>query len=112
MSLAVETADLGIWIRDLRRDEVWASEKWRALFGFTPSERLDFDTILKRLDPDDRERLQQARRKAIDGEGQGRYQMEYRLTLPDGAIRWIASESRVEWNARGEPVLCAAPPAT
>ena len=31
--------------------------------------------------------------------------MEYRLTLPDGAIRWIAAESRVEWNARGEPVL-------
>ena len=29
MSLAVDAADFGIWIRDLARDEVWASEKWR-----------------------------------------------------------------------------------
>ena len=43
MSLAVETAGFGLWIRDLTRDEVWASERWRGLFGFAPSERLDFD---------------------------------------------------------------------
>ena len=29
MSLAVDTAGFGIWIRDLTRDEVWASETWR-----------------------------------------------------------------------------------
>ena len=46
MSLAVEPGDLGIWIRDLARNEIWASDKWRALFGFAPSERLEFDDIL------------------------------------------------------------------
>ena len=39
MSLAVDAADFGIWIWDLARNEVWASEKWRTLFGFAPSER-------------------------------------------------------------------------
>ena len=39
MSLAVDAADLGIWIRDLARNEIWASDKWRELFGFAPSER-------------------------------------------------------------------------
>ena len=39
MSLAVDAADFGIWIRDLARNEIWASEKWRELFGFTPAER-------------------------------------------------------------------------
>ena len=105
MSLAVETADLGIWIRDLSQHEIWASEKWRTLFGFTPSERLDFDAVLTRLDPRDRDRLQQARAMALAGANGGRYQLEYRVTHPDGATRWLASESRVEWNARGEPVL-------
>ena len=36
MSLAVDAADFGIWIRDLARNEIWASEKWRELFGFAP----------------------------------------------------------------------------
>jgi PAS domain-containing protein len=34
MRLAVEGADFGIWIRDLARNEIWATDKWRALFGF------------------------------------------------------------------------------
>jgi ABC-type uncharacterized transport system substrate-binding protein len=39
MSLAVDAANFGIWIRDLARNEIWASDKWRELFGFTPAER-------------------------------------------------------------------------
>ncbi len=34
MSLAVDAADLGIWIRSLARNEIWANDKWRELFGF------------------------------------------------------------------------------
>ena len=46
MSLAVDAADFGIWIRDFARNDVWASEKFRELFGFTPSESLEYDAIL------------------------------------------------------------------
>ena len=41
MSLAVDAASFGIWIRDLARNEIWASDKWRELSGFAPSERLE-----------------------------------------------------------------------
>ena len=41
MSLAVDAADFGIWIRISTRNDVWASEKFRELFGFTPSEPLE-----------------------------------------------------------------------
>jgi PAS domain S-box-containing protein len=109
MSLAVDAADFGIWIRDLARNQIWASEKWRDLFGFTASEPLDFDAILNRLHPDDREGLLQAHALAItrateqaDG---GRYQTEYRLMLPDGECRWISSRGRVECDAMGRPIL-------
>ena len=105
MSLAVDAAEFGIWIRDLARDEVWASEKWRTLFGFGLSERVEFDAILRRVHADDRERLRQAQSRALAGAGGGRYQMEYRVTLPDGATRWISSQSRVEFGATGQPVL-------
>jgi PAS domain S-box-containing protein len=103
MSLAVDAADVGIWIRDLARNEIWASEKWRELFGFAPSEHVEFNAILRRLHPDDREGFVQALTMA--GARGGRYQTEYRLLLPDGETRWISSMGRVEVEATGEPVL-------
>jgi two-component system sensor kinase FixL len=105
MNLAVETAGFGLWIRDLARDEVWASERWRGLFGFAQSESLDFDHVLQRVHPDDRERVQQAQSRALAGVDGGRYQIEFRLALAGGVTRWISSQSRVEYDAAGQPVL-------
>ncbi len=105
MSQAVEAGDLGIWIWDLARRDIWASDAWRALFGFAASERLEFDDVLERLHPDDREHLQQAHAMAVAGSNGGRYQTEYRLTLPDGGTRWISSWGRVEFDASGRPLL-------
>ena len=105
MSLAVDAADFGIWILDLARNEIWASEKWRELFGFAPAEPLEFDVILKRLHPDDREGLEHALAMAVAGADGGNYQAEHRLLLPDGSTRWIASQGRVEYDASGRPLL-------
>ena len=105
MSLAVDAADLGIWVRDLTRNEIWANQRWRECFGFAPSEPLEFNTILQRLHPDDREALRQAQSIALAGADEGKYQAEYRLILPDGGTRWISSQSRVEFDATGRPVL-------
>jgi len=105
MSLAVDVADFGIWIRHLPQNDIWASEKWRELFGFAPTEHLDFDTILKRLHPDDRDGLEDAHAMTIAGADGGNYQTEYRLVLQDGTIRWISSRGRLERDAAGEPLL-------
>jgi len=102
MALATEAANLGIWIRDLTRNEIWASNRWRVLFGFTPAERLNLDKFLQRLHPDDREIFQQAVAKATSGDG--RYEAEFRVVMPDGRLRWIASRGRVELNRAGKPV--------
>ena len=102
MCLAVDAANLGIWIRDLPRNEIWASDKWRELFGFTPLEPLDLERILQRLHPDDREALEQVLTRAIAGGGS--YETEFRLTLPDGGLRWISSRGQVEFDATGQPV--------
>ena len=102
MSLAVDAANIGIWIRDLAKNEIWASDRWRQLFSFTPSEPLDLQRILRRLHPDDREALQQVPTKALAGGGS--YETEFRLTLPDGGLRWISSHGQVEFDATGQPV--------
>ena len=105
MSLAVDAAEFGIWTQDLARDEISASDVWRTLFGFPPSEHLEFGDVLQRLHPDDRNAFQQAHAMALGDSNGGRYQTEYRLVLPDGAIRWLSSWARVEVNATGQPVV-------
>ena len=37
--------------------------------------------------------------------GEGSYEREYCVVLPDGPIRWIASRGRVEFDGTGNPVL-------
>jgi PAS domain S-box-containing protein len=103
LSLAASAAHFGIWIRYLERDEIWATDKWRELFGFGKSERLDVNCVLQRLHPEDREAVSKTLAKALSSEGT--YETEYRVVLPDGRMRWIASRGGVEFDANGKPAL-------
>jgi two-component system sensor kinase FixL len=103
MRLAVEGADFGIWIRDLVRNEIWASDKWRGLYGFAEAERLELDRILERIHPEDRDTLRFVLEKATAGDGS--YEAEYRVVLPSGEVRWIGSRGRVEFDGAGKPIL-------
>ena len=105
MNQALEAGNLGIWIWDLTRNDIWANDSWRTLFGFDPSERPDIDRVLQRLHPDDRQTLQQDQVMALAGSNGGTYQTEYRLMGPDGATRWMSSQGRVEFDATGRPAL-------
>ncbi len=103
MTMAAEAANFGIWIRDLSRNEIWASKKWRELFGFAPLERLDFDGFMRKLHPEDREAFRNVLDNAIaDGT---EYEMEYRVPLPGGGVRWLVSKGRAERDSKGRPVL-------
>jgi two-component system, LuxR family, sensor kinase FixL len=106
MRLAVESVDFGIWIRDLARNEVWATDKWRTLFGFSATEPLEFDRILQRLHPDDRDMFRSIVEKATAGDGS--YEAEYRVVYPSGGVRWIASHGGVEFDSAGIPILARA----
>lgn len=103
MRLAVEAANFGVWIRDLERGEIWASEQWRSLFGFGKEVRLEVDGILHRIHPEDREPLRRTLTIAVEHGGD--YETEYRIVLPDGRMRWISSRLRAETNGGGHPAI-------
>jgi len=103
MRLAVEGAEFGIWIRDLVRNEIWATNKWRALFGFPETERLELDKILERIHFEDRDTFRSLLEKATAGDGS--YQADYRVVLPTGRQRWIGSRGRVEFDGAGKPII-------
>lgn len=101
-SLAADAAGLGMWARDVAKGTLWASAKWRSLFGFLPGEPLSLDRLLQRIHPDDRRSFQD--RLAHATADRGEYDVEYRVLLPGGDTRWIASRGRVEFDARHHPI--------
>ena len=104
MSLAANAANLGLWVWNIPSgEERWVTEKWRQLFGFADSEPVTFDRFLEVVHPGDSERVKQVVQQILEHGGE--YEIEYRITRPDGSIRWIATHGRVELDERGKPVL-------
>src|SRR5262249_53986928 len=66
MDLAATAADLGIWVWDIVRDEIWVSEKERALFGFAPSEKPDIDRFRNAIHRDDRASMRKALENSLN----------------------------------------------
>src|SRR5688500_1803936 len=45
MWLATESADLGLWVWDIARDDFWVTPRFRSMFAFGASERISFDVF-------------------------------------------------------------------
>lgn len=102
MELAAVATGLGFWIWDIPGDEIWATDKARALFGFDRSERVNLDAFLARLHPEDREGVVVSVARALAGGGV--YENEHRVASPGGGpMRWIAARGSVEFDGAGRP---------
>ena len=102
MELAASAAGLGMWMWDVVLDEIWVTDKGRALFGLAPSETFHFDRFRNMLHPEDRETVLQLLENSLRTGAE--YTSEYRALLPDGQLRWIAGRGQVEFDADGQPV--------
>jgi PAS domain S-box-containing protein len=100
LSLATGAANVGLWMRDISHDKVWASPNWRSIFGFTEDAILCYQTILQRIHPDDQEGVARKMEHAVNHRTD--YFAEYRLALPDGSQRWISSRGRAYSESNGK----------
>jgi len=101
MRLAADAVNLGIWEWDLDQDEIWATNSRRALLGWPASGKIGFDDFISCVHPDDRNRIQEAIDDAINKHKD--YDSEYRLVLPDGVVRWMATRGSLHLSASGRP---------
>jgi PAS domain S-box-containing protein len=77
------------------------NEKGRSLFGFAPQDKPNAERFRSRIHPGDREAVRAVAAKALPLGAD--YETEYRVVLPDGAIRWLHSRGRVELGTDGKP---------
>ena len=102
ISLAANTTGLGLWVWDATRDESWVTPEGRRLFGWAESEPVNLERFIHTLHPDDREPTRQAVLQSLQNGSD--YVAEYRVVLSGGAIRWIATRGRIEFDGNGNPL--------
>jgi PAS domain S-box-containing protein len=101
LDLAAQAGGMGMWRWDVANDQVWMNEKGRSLFGFAPQDKPNAERFRSRIHSEDRAAVRAVAAKALPVGAD--YETEYRVVLPDGAIRWLRSRGRVELGADGKP---------
>ena len=92
MELASRAGEVGLWSRDLADGDVWVNEPMRSLFGFGAHDLVRFEDMLRRVHPNDRERMLL---EAENAQANGLlFQGEFRVLPPNGAERWVLAKGR------------------
>jgi PAS domain S-box-containing protein len=101
LTLAADSANFGVWEWNLNKDEISVMSSRRELLGFASSGAIRFENFISRVHVEDRDRVRQAIQNAI--EQRTIYDLEFRLVLPDGSVRWMAARGTVQVNSYGKP---------
>jgi PAS domain S-box-containing protein len=90
---------VGFWSWDAATDEVWASKHARSILGLDDDARLVYEALLAKIHPADRAPVLQA--IAENSRSGATMEMELRVTVRGGEIRWIAAKARTYRDAKG-----------
>ena len=97
LEIAAAAAGMGIWSRDpITRRTEWNSQMFE-IVGRLPSQGLPSKQEWQQqiIHPDDREKMSHAHEDMIESNGFV-VEHEYRITRPDGEVRWLVNRSRRE----------------
>lgn len=87
--LAVEGSAEGIWDWNLLSNEVFLSEKWRRIIGYSDNRPIsEFKLFLKKIHSDDRRPFIEKANRFLRG-GEERYEDEFRIDTGFGGYRWV-----------------------
>ena len=106
---AMEASEAGHFEWDIANDTMFQSARMKEMLGLpldahivNRSECLARHPFL----PGERARFEEAFRASFD-DPEGRYEIDYQVRLPNGAIRWMRSQGKMFRDAGGRPVRLA-----
>ncbi len=104
LSEAQRIAHLGSWQLDLRSNELQWSEEIFRIFEIDPQRfGASYDAFLDTIHPDDRERVDAAYRRSL--EDRLPYDIEHRLLMEDGRVKYVHERCETVFDADGKPLL-------
>jgi len=101
LSLAADSAEAGLWELDYGTGLFWATERAREIFGYDPEEVISMERFEASVHPDDLERVRQVIARAQSEREP--VNIEYRIRVGDGLLKWISSRGRPYFKSTGEP---------
>ncbi len=103
LSRAQAVGRVGSWQLDLSKNRLeWSDETYR-IFGMKRSARLDYETYLARVYPEDREMVDRAWKQALHGVP---YDVEHRIVV-DGKVKWVHELANLDFDASTQRALFA-----
>jgi PAS domain S-box-containing protein len=102
LALAADSAEAGLWTLDYSTGVFWATNRARALFGFSPDEVISMERFHASVHPDDWGLVRETiARSARAGEP---IDVDYRIIPSEaGRVRWVTSRGRPRHQPTGEP---------
>lgn len=107
--MAVRAGAIGLWQYRPATGRVTRDEHARELFGAGPEPEADLAAHLANVHPDDRERVQNVMREALETLRQDGFEVEFRTTgSVDGFPRWLEAAGQVFRRSEGEVLVLGA----
>ncbi|WP_292387296.1 PAS domain S-box protein, partial [Methanosarcina sp. UBA5] len=99
---AQEIAHIGSWERDFANNELhWSDETYR-IFGLKPQEsKVNYDTFLNYVHPEDRSRVDNAIKEALKGKP---FDIDYRIITANGEERIAHEKAEVIFDEKKNPI--------
>ncbi len=95
-------AHIGYWDLDIENNRlIWSDEVYR-IFDLEPQAfAATYEAFIERIHPDDREAVDRAYRNSL--ENRAVYEIEHRLLLPDGKIKYVNERCVTKYDEQGRP---------
>ena len=103
LQLALNAAKLGWWRYDLLRRASLGDARANEIFDFdvAENEEVAIEEIIKRVHPDDAERVQAAIATVLDPSDPKPLTIEYRIRQRDGGVRWVENHGLAYFESTG-----------
>ncbi|QDX28355.1 PAS domain S-box protein [Sphingomonas suaedae] len=106
LQLALDASNgVGTWDWDVRDGVVRADSRFARLYGVDPTTAEQggpIELFFRKVHPDDAERVRAEIEQAM--RSGDRFASEYRLTDPQGRLRWVNAQGRCSYDAEGRPL--------
>ena len=100
LAKAQDIGQIGTWELDMGKNILtWTKESCR-IFGVPEDSTVDYGIFLSKVHPRDREKVEKAWNKALDGEI---YDIEHRLLIGN-KVKWVHQKAEIARDKSGKPV--------
>ncbi len=100
LQVAIDAAQLGSWRYDPSHRVVSGDTRFKQIFDVAEN-GVGVEEIMKRVHPDDAERVWAAFQVALDPADPKRYAHEYRVQRRDGEVRWVETHGLAYFEGTG-----------